>query len=416
MGVGAVRVGSVRSGRRSGIAVALSLTLFAAGCAGGGDELSPESVAFGAAIEADYGGDGPGSLISAEEMLTIDRRVSSISSVAARVLYASTSGVDGSETEVSGTVFAPQGSPPEGGWPVIAYGHGTTGVLPDCAPSTDPELLGSSPIVAALVRSGYVVAVSDYQGLGVESTYHPYLDATTAGYNLIDSVRAAQKLVPGTSNRWAAFGGSQGGQAAWAANELAESYGTGLTVVGSVSLVPAADIAGLAGAAATGTLTADQKPLLQWVLVGLAESYPDIDLDDYRRGTVEEYWNELSSCGGPLAEDRTAIAAQIGDDDLRPSTPEAEQVLESYLREMSLPLGPAAAPMLVLYGGEDTLITQAWTDGAVAAGCAVGDSIQSVLQPEAGHADIDGAAAFPWLSDRFAGVPAVSYCPVNTGP
>jgi acetyl esterase/lipase len=401
--------------RLGGIAV-MSIALLVAGCGSEGVSVDPSSVAFGGTIEADYADDGPGSLKSAEELLTIDRRISAISSVAARVVYASTSGVDGSPTEVSGTVFAPQGVAPDGGWPVIAYGHGTTGVLPDCGPSTDPGLLGSSPIVTALVRSGYVVTVSDYQGLGMEGTYHPYLDARTAGNNLIDSVRAAQKLIPDTSDRWASFGGSQGGQAAWAANELAISYGAGLEMLGSVSLVPAADITGLARAAAEGTLTADQKPLLQWVLVGLSRSYPDMDLDDYRRGIVKERWDELSACGGVLAADRTAVAAQIGDDDLKPSTPEAERVLEGYLREMSLPQANAAAPMLVLYGGKDTLVSQEWTDGAIAAGCARGDSIQPILQPEAGHADIDGAAAFAWLSDRFAGEPALDYCPVLDEP
>lgn len=397
-------------------AAALSLTVLASGCGRESAALDTGSAAFGGTIEADYQDSGPGSLVRADELLTIDRRLSGISSIAARVVYSSTSGVDGSPTEVSGTIFAPEGQAPEGGWPIIAYGHGTTGVLPDCGPSTDPELLGSSPIVTALVRSGYVVAVSDYQGLGMEGSYHPYLDARTSGNNLVDSVRAAQKLVPGTSNRWASFGGSQGGQAAWAANEIAATYGQGLDMLGSVSLVPAADMTGLAKAASDGTLTADQKPLLQWVLVGLAKSHPEIDLDDYRRGVVEQYWDELSACGGPLAADRTSIAAQIGDDDLKPSTPEAESALEGYLREMSVPQAPAAAPMLVLYGGKDTLVSQVWTDGAIAAGCVRGDSIQSVLQPDAGHADIDGAAAFPWLTDRFAGVPATSYCPAPPAP
>lgn len=68
--------------------------------------------------------------------------------------------------------------------------------------------------------------------------------------------------------------------------------------------------------------------------------------------------------------------------------------------------------MLVIYGGEDTLISQAWTDTAIGAGCAAGDTIQYVLQPNSGHADIDGAAAFGWLGDRFAGTEAVNFCPV----
>ncbi|AJW41076.1 lipase [Rhodococcus sp. B7740] len=397
--------------RRAATTGVLALVLVAAGCSSDDPAVDPQSVAVGATLSADYSDDGPGSLESAEELLTVDRRVSAISSIAARVVYTSTSGIDGSTQRVSGTIFAPEGAAPEGGWPIIAYGHGTTGVLNDCGPSTDPELLGSSQIVAALVRSGYVVAVSDYQGLGLDGTYHPYLDARTVGNNLIDSVRAARKLVPGTSTRWASFGGSQGGQAAWAANELARSYGAGLDMVGSVSLVPAADITGLAAAAADGTLTDDQKPLLQWVLVGLSQAHPELDLDDYRRGIVAEKWDELSACGGVLAADRTSLAAQIGDDDLRPATPEATAVLEGYLREMSLPKSPAAAPMLVIYGGEDTLISQAWTDTAIGAGCAAGDTIQYVLQPNSGHADIDGAAAFGWLGDRFAGTEAVNFCP-----
>jgi alpha-beta hydrolase superfamily lysophospholipase len=397
--------------RRAATTGALALVLVAAGCSSDDPVVDPQSVAVGATLSADYSDDGPGSLESAEELLTVDRRVSAISSIAARVVYTSTSGIDGSTQRVSGTIFAPEGTAPEGGWPIIAYGHGTTGVLNDCGPSTDPELLGSSQIVAALVRSGYVVAVSDYQGLGLDGTYHPYLDARTVGNNLIDSVRAARKLVPDTSTRWASFGGSQGGQAAWAANELARSYGAGLDMVGSVSLVPAADITGLAAAAADGTLTDDQKPLLQWVLVGLSQAHPELDLDDYRRGIVAEKWDELSACGGVLAADRTSLAAQIGDDDLRPATPEATAVLEGYLREMSLPKSPAAAPMLVIYGGEDTLISQAWTDTAIGAGCAAGDTIQYVLQPNSGHADIDGAAAFGWLGDRFAGTEAVNFCP-----
>lgn len=391
------------------------MALVFAGCSSD-SETPADAAAFGATLTADYTDSGPGSLVSAEELLTVDRRLSTISSTAARVVYRSTSGVDGRPTEVSGTIFAPKGEAPDGGWPVIAYGHGTTGVQPDCAPSTDPELLGSSPIVTALVRSGYVVAVSDYQGLGLDSTYHPYLDATTAANNLIDSVRAAQKLVPDSSDRWASFGGSQGGQAAWAANELASSYGEGLDLVGSVSLVPAADITGLAQAAADGTLTADQKPLLQWVLVGLAQSHPEIDLDDYRRGIVEERWDELSACGGPLAADRTSLAAQIDDDDLRPATPEATRALEGYLREMSLPRAAASAPMLVIYGGQDSLISQPWTDNAIGAACASGDTLQSLLQPAAGHADIDGAAAFPWITERFSGVPALSSCPAPPQP
>ena len=78
------------------------------------------------------------------------------------------------------------------------------------APSLSPSLLGLSPAVALLVRAGYVVTVPDYQGLGSDHGYHPYLEPTTAGYNVIDAARAARKLVPEASDRWATVGVSQG--------------------------------------------------------------------------------------------------------------------------------------------------------------------------------------------------------------
>ena len=45
-----------------------------------------------------------------------------------RAVYSSVSGVDGGIREVSGAFFVPRGNPPEKGWPVISFAHGTTGI------------------------------------------------------------------------------------------------------------------------------------------------------------------------------------------------------------------------------------------------------------------------------------------------
>ena len=46
-----------------------------------------------------------------------------------RILYTSTDGVDGaSPVIVSGAFFAPKGTPPAGGWPIVAWAHGTVGM------------------------------------------------------------------------------------------------------------------------------------------------------------------------------------------------------------------------------------------------------------------------------------------------
>jgi hypothetical protein len=48
--------------------------------------------------------------------------------------------------------------------------------------------------------------------------------------------------------------------------------------------------------------------------------------------------------------------------------------------------------------------------------CRKGDVIQIELQVDKGHADVDGGSAFPWVNDRFAGVPPRNDCPAFIGP
>ena len=382
------------------------------GCSNKAPAQQEPAAAQGMHLEADYTGAGqePGALSDATTLPTVDRRLRAATSLAARIEYTSTSGVTGGTEQVTGRVFVPMGKPPEGGWPVVAYAHATTGIEPECAPSLSPTLLNSSTIVTTLVKAGFVVTLPDYQGLGLDKTYHPYLDATTAGYNVIDAVRATRKLVPEASNRWVGLGLSQGGQATWAANELAANYNGGLALVGTVSLSPAADITGFADAAAAGQLTPEQAPALPSILSWLKKAHPELNLDDYRRGIVADKWDTLLACSGPKAAEREKITDQITPDDLRPSTPEAVDTLRSYLQKMSLPQGPAAAPMLVIYGGKDNLVPSPWTDRALTAACGMGDIIDILTQPDKGHTDIDVSSAFGWINNRFKGEPAPNSC------
>jgi len=390
----------------------LTAVVAVAGCSNNAPAKQEPAAAQGMHLDADYTGAGqePGALSNATTLPTIDRRLRAATSLAARIEYTSTSGVTGGTEQVTGTVFVPMGKPPEGGWPVVAYAHATTGIEPECAPSLSPTLLKSSTVVTALVKAGFVVTMPDYQGLGLDKTYHPYLDATTAGYNVIDAVRATRKLVPAASKEWVALGLSQGGQATWAANELAANYNGGLALVGSVSLAPPADITGFADAAAAGQLTPEQAPALPLILSWLKKAHPELNLDDYRRGIVADNWDTLLACSGPKAAERDKVTDQITPDDLRPSSPEAVDTLRNYLQKMSLPQGPTAAPMLVIYGGKDNLVPSSWTERALTAACGMGDVIDILTQPDKGHTDIDVSSAFSWINDRFKGVPAPNSC------
>jgi hypothetical protein len=412
---------TVKKAALSALAVGVCCVMVLSGCAQRPTLTPPRATEGtssmpGVAIDADFSGSGSGALKAASTMPTVDRRILKVTSLAARIEFESKSGIDGSSQLVSGSVFVPIGEPPPGGWPIIAMGHGTTGVQHACGPSRWPNLLGAADPVATLVNEGFMVTLPDYQGLGMDDSYHPYLDSTTAGYNMIDSVRAARTLVPKASDRWLAFGSSQGGQASWAANELANGYGDGLQLVGAASVSPAANVAGLADNAAAGTLTALQASALQWVLYSLKEEYPDLDLDDYRRGIVEEKWDVLSACAGPLVAQRTDVSNQVTPDDLRPSTDGAVDRLRGYLTQMSLPKRKTAAPMLVLYGELDKLVAPAWTEAAVRQACSMGDAIEAYSVPGRGHDDIDGAAALGWVQQRFEGIEALNSCEVRDGP
>jgi S-formylglutathione hydrolase FrmB len=356
---------------------------------------------------------GAGTVVSDAALRGLDPVLSDAASVARSMTYRSRSAIDDANTHVTGSVFVPKGSPPAGGFPIVALAPQTVGTAADCAASLSPNLLGNSATVAALLKQGNVVVVPDYQGLGKPSdgktVYHPYLDSTTAGYVIIDGVRAAKALVDvPTSNSWAALGSFEGGQTVWAANELVDNYGSGLDLIATASLSPIADFEGLADAAMAGTLTPEQKLVYVAFLASLKSEHEyDVNLDDYRRGAAQQNWDALLSCKrtAPLT-----LAEQIPAEDLKPTDEKALASLRGYLQKTTLPQGPTAAPMYVIYGGRDPVIDPAWTDRALTRACQMGDVIQIAYWPDQGHQQIEPAAALGWLTDRLHPYPSANDC------
>lgn len=409
------------SRRRVALAAAIAVVLVAATVAAGwayradlfGSADPPQAQSRSQAepiAGAQIGGSNPGDLVSAMTMPGLTRTKEGGVFNAARVVYHSTNGDTGAPTVVSGSVFTPKGTAPQGGWRVIAFGHGTVGMDEECAPSLSDSLLGMSSMVVGLVRKGYAVAFADYQGLGAPGG-HPYLDNKTAGLNIIDSVRALRHTFPDISTQWAALGGSQGGGAVWAANEQAATYAPELHLVGVVAMAPAADVTGIVDKAQAGTLTYFQRPAFQSVVETLARLHPDLNRDDFRRGAAAEYWDVLSSCSGAKGLDRKEAAAALKPTDFTPKTPQAADRLRELLRQWAVPQQPLSAPLSVAYGGRDEYIDAQWTTDAIARACSLGGAIVWDLQPEATHGNVDIRSEFLWLADRFAGKPVTSDCP-----
>ena len=166
------------------------------------------------------------------------------------VLYKSTS-LSGAAIAVSGSVWIPKGTAPAGGWKVISWAHGTTGAADVCAPSKSTGAADSVVPLAyntgtlnELLKAGYAVAATDYEGLGTPG-FHPYLLGHSEGRGVIDIVAAARQLPSSNlSSKWVASGHSQGGHAASyaaadAAAWTASGADTSLSLKGLAAFAPA---------------------------------------------------------------------------------------------------------------------------------------------------------------------------------
>ncbi|MDH6243862.1 lipase family protein [Mycobacterium sp. OTB74] len=323
-----------------------------------------------------------------------------------RAIYRSTSGVTGQPVNVGGVFAVPKGTPPNGGWPVVSVGHATTGLDHGCGPSLRPDLMGYTSTVTGLLQKGLAVAMSDYEGLDDEGT-HAYLEPYSAAYNLIDATRAAAHLFPDVSSNWAALGGSQGGQAAWAANEMDAAYGDGLKLVGTMAVAPPVNVADLAQRAYLGQLTMDQRGVWPMVIVGLQRAGVLPSTSPYLRGAADPTAPGFLGC----EEHDTWLRSGLNIDDMRPQTVESTDQLQRALQLIAMPQRPLAAPLAVVNGTKDQVVFPAWVEYAVQLSCRLGGDIQHVELAQADHDQgFPDGEILNWVVKRFAGEPTEPNC------
>ncbi len=164
---------------------------------------------------------------------------------ATTVIYRSRA-IDGSPSVVSGDVLLPKGTPPAGGWPVVAWGHVTTGAGDGCAPTNatvgeaEFERKTRSAVVAQrLLQRGIAVARTDYEGIGTPGP-HPYLVGRSLARSMVDMVRAARALSPTVGRSYLAAGHSEGGVAALWTGYLGPQIAPELRLRGVAAVAPGA--------------------------------------------------------------------------------------------------------------------------------------------------------------------------------
>ena len=353
-----------------------------------------------------HASEAPGSLIRAEAMTGAPEGAR-----AYRILYWST-GLTGEPTQVSGVVIVPRGIAPPQGRPVVAWAHPTTGVVSRCAPSLARVFFDSVQGLRAMLARGYVVAASDYPGLGTPEV-HPYLVGQSEARAVLDSVRAASEI-PGVSagDRFAVWGHSQGGQAALFVGLEAKHYAPELNIVGVAAAAPATDLAALMtedlGTGGGNNITA--MTLWSWSQVYGAPMSDMITpqakpvIERLVNLCIERWFDVLTRRSPTQALKRSFLRV----DNLADREP-----WRRLLEENSPAPLPTGIPVFLAQGSADGLVRPSVTEAYRARLCRNGSKVDFVLLPGVGHAFIarDAAStAVAWIAGRFADQPAPTNC------
>lgn len=152
-------------------------------------------------------------------------------------------GVDGRMQEQTGLLHLPAGPPPTDGFPVVVYGHMTTGGSPRSAPSLGtpehPEWRRMSQgdvLCRRMLERGLAVLRPDYEGIG-GTGIHPYLIGSSLAESMTSMVRARRSFDDRLGDAWAATGHSEGAVAALHAS-VADEPDAASRLVGTVAFAP----------------------------------------------------------------------------------------------------------------------------------------------------------------------------------
>jgi hypothetical protein len=391
----------VTVGRRFGLARALALAVAAsvAGC-----ESAPQAPGGFREESAGLSGKRPGDLIRSETMSGAPA-----GALAWKVLYVSTD-AQGRPIPVSGVVVASGLPPPEGGRPVVAWAHPTAGVAENCAPSLRRDFFDSIPHLAALVTLDWVVAATDYPGLGTRGP-HPYLVGASEGRAVLDIVRAAGRLPKaGASRRFAAWGHSQGGQAVLFAGQLAGRYAPDLTLFGVAAAAPATDIAELVRDDVAGK---GDRVIAAYCLASWSRFYGAPLGGFVSPRAIRAIENVAGDCVESTGEAYRVSDSPVPAEDFRTGSLFTADPWRRLFEENRPGGEPAGAPLYIAQGTEDLIVRPSVTDDFVRDLCGRGEtvrfeSLQGLGHMRAGRAS--ATSAILWMKSRFEGAAAPNTC------
>ena len=322
------------------------------------------------------------------------------------VLYRSESATD-QPIAVSGRVLVP--ATPwagAGARPIVSVASGTRGIGDSCAPSKFQPDYEKPLFIDAMLRKGWAVAITDYEGLGTPGR-HPYVVGPSEGHAVIDVVRAATRLPAAglASGGPVAFSGySQGGGGAAWAGELAPSYAPELAVAGITAGGTPADLnvvaKNLDGGLGFGFLLLSA--------LGLDAAYPELDLPAYLNAKGHTLYDTQQD----VCVDAVFGYAFGHIADYTTTNPLTTPQWQARLAENELGAHRPSAPIYLFHGSLDEIIPLSQAQALRKTYCAAGAAVTwaTYLGEHATTLAFSAGDVVNYLGDRFAGKPARSNC------
>jgi pimeloyl-ACP methyl ester carboxylesterase len=326
------------------------------------------------------------------------------------LLYRST-GVNGKQVAVSGLVHLPKGKPPKGGWPIVTWAHGTTGLGDQCAPSRNPGeglIHAYTVYIEGLLNrwldAGFAVVRTDFEGLGTRGV-HPYLVGRSEGRSTLDIVRAARQAHRGLGRRVAIAGHSQGGHAAVFAAALAPKYTPELQVRGTAALAPFAQGDEIFAALSNSDQPSRLSGYVAVIARGLDAAYPKLGIPSVLSDRGRElYPLTLSQCIPEITSSDSEFAKVAPRDMLRRDadlSPVASALAANDPTDQKV-----TTPLLVSQGRNDTTVFPSFTEAMVEGLRKRGAKVTLGLHENTDHATVATGEepqdyVFSWIAKRL---------------
>lgn len=325
---------------------------------------------------------------------------------AVRILYHSRSAT-GKDVAASEVVLLPPGHAPNGGWPVIAWAHGTSGVAQICAPSMMKDLYYGSEGLFPMVKAGFAVVAVDYAGLGTQGP-HQYISLGAQANDVVNGVRAAHEAVTDLSRRWVVDGHSQGGGASWLVAQQ-QSVLADPDFLGAVSVAGAVNMPSLLHYMAANGSDSFYAVFLAY---GIKARFPQFNVADMLSKPALAQYPALTSKGCWYYGYAAQLSGLLGKSAVKPGFADDPWVRKFVAEDSPFGHRPTR-PLLVLAGGADRSVPPQSIRQVAVKACRLGYHLQFRIFPGLDHDPLmDKSTPYQlrWIRARFNGQPAPDNC------